>query len=72
MLFPTILIKKRVLSTVSSRVQAETRHLLTANNLRYTMRVRDCNGRAPGDLYEYNVYVTARDYAQAVHVLNEN
>lgn len=62
--------KKCVLCTVSAPMQAQARQLLTANGLRYSMRVRDRNGRTPGDVYEYSVYVPAKSYAAAAAVLN--
>ncbi len=62
--------KKCVLSTVSAPLQAQVRQTLTANGLRYSMRVKDRNGRTPGDVYEYSVYVAARDFAAAAAALN--
>lgn len=61
--------RKRVLSTVSSSVQTDARRLLTDHQIRYTMQVKDRNGNVPGDVYEYNVYVAAKKYVEAAHVL---
>lgn len=75
----TILNRKELFITLDMKRQADIRNILSANNIEYTVKVKNLNRLSKAGSFgidldystEYKIFVHKKDYDKALHLIHK-